>query len=89
MLAGHLGNRYLQTSEFSFSGVYDRYLARFARITDDVFGNHPARAPNRVSKRQPLKNDVVNPRPQTRQPGRFAVRVGIQQRLHIRSIGPK
>ena len=41
------------------------------------------------SKRQPLKNDVVNPRPQTRQPGRFAVRVGIQQGLHLISIGPK
>ena len=31
-LAGHLWNRYSQTSELSFSGVYDRYLARFARI---------------------------------------------------------
>ena len=50
MLAGHLGNRYLQTSEFGFSGVYDRYFGRFARITDDVFGNQTASAPARVQQ---------------------------------------
>ena len=49
-LAGQLWTRYSQTSELSFSGVYDRYLARFARITDDVFGYRPARAPNRVQQ---------------------------------------
>ena len=48
-LGGHLWNRYLQTtSELGFSGVYDRYLVRFARIADDVFGNHSASAPARV-----------------------------------------
>jgi hypothetical protein len=46
-LAGHLWNR-SQTSEFGFSGVYDRYLVRFARIADDVFGNRAASAPARI-----------------------------------------
>ena len=47
-LAGHLWNRYSQTSEFGFSGVNDRYLVRLARIADDVFGNRSAGAPARV-----------------------------------------
>jgi hypothetical protein len=47
-LGGHLWNRYLQASELGFSGVYDRYLVRFARIADDVFGNRAASAPARV-----------------------------------------
>jgi hypothetical protein len=47
-LAGHLRDRYSQTSEFGFSGVYDRYLVRFAKIANDVFGNRSASAPARV-----------------------------------------
>jgi hypothetical protein len=49
-LAGHLWNRYSQTSELGFSGVYDRYFVRFARISEDVFGNRTASAPARVQQ---------------------------------------
>ena len=43
-LAGHLWNRYSQTSELSFAQVYDRYLMRVARITTDVFSDRIAGA---------------------------------------------
>jgi hypothetical protein len=49
-LARHLWNRYSETSELGFSEVYDRYLVRFARITDDVFGSRTAGAPARVQQ---------------------------------------
>ena len=38
-LAGHLWNRYSQTSELGFSEVYDRYLMKVAKITADVFSD--------------------------------------------------
>jgi hypothetical protein len=47
-LAGHLWNRYSPTSQLSFSGVYNRYLAQFAKITDDVFSSRTASVPARV-----------------------------------------
>ena len=41
------------------------------------------------SKRQPLKNDSINPRPQARRPGLLTSGVGTQQGLGGRSIGPR
>jgi hypothetical protein len=49
-LAGHLWNRYSQTSELGFSGVNDRYLARVVRIADAAFSYRTAPAPARVQQ---------------------------------------
>ena len=45
-------------------GVYDRYLARFARITDDVFAAARDRPP-RVQQAAAFEEYAVNPRTQS------------------------